>query len=513
MAGGTSQRRVGIIQSYINLLLGNMIPFVYTPIMLSLLGQNEYGLYKLASSAASYLSLASFGIGAAFTRYLIKARIEEGKEAEQKVFGLFHLIFQAIAVLTLIIGAIIALNIHLIYANSLTVEQLGRMRVLLIILALNTAVGFSATSYNGVVSSHERFIFLQVVNIVSTCALPCLNLVVLFAGYASIGITVSSLCINILIRIVYMIYVRMHMKLKPDFRQMPVQLLSEMLVFSFWVFLANIVSLLYNATDTLIIGAIPALATIGVAVYNVGATFNNIVYSIATAMSSIYAPMANKMVFSQASSQELTEVVTRVGRLQCYLITLICSGFVAFGQPFLDWYVGSEYAEAYWVAVLMMIPSCVPLFQSVALSIAQAKNMHRFRSIVYLFIAIANVIGTYYLVHHWGIVGAAAMTGIANIVGQGFIMNWYYWKKVQLQIGMFWKNILKIVWIPAAMCVATIFLGRQIDFYRLTNLILGILLYIVIFVGMCWKFAMSPYEKDIFLALIRKLRRGGRSHV
>ena len=84
-----NQLRIGVILSYVNLILGNLIPVFYTPIMLSLLGQSEYGLYKLASNVTSYLSLISLGLGTAITRYLIKAREEEGKEAEEKILGLF----------------------------------------------------------------------------------------------------------------------------------------------------------------------------------------------------------------------------------------------------------------------------------------------------------------------------------------------------------------------------------------------------------------------------------------
>ena len=79
-----NQLKAGIILNYINLILGNLIPIFYTPIMLSLLGQSEYGLYKLASNVTSYLSLISLGLGSAITRYLIKAREEEGKEAETR---------------------------------------------------------------------------------------------------------------------------------------------------------------------------------------------------------------------------------------------------------------------------------------------------------------------------------------------------------------------------------------------------------------------------------------------
>ena len=69
-----SQLKIGIILNYVNMILGNLIPIFYTPVMLRLLGQSEYGLYKLSGSVTSYLGLISLGIGSAMTRYLIKVR-------------------------------------------------------------------------------------------------------------------------------------------------------------------------------------------------------------------------------------------------------------------------------------------------------------------------------------------------------------------------------------------------------------------------------------------------------
>lgn len=65
-----NELRAGVYLSYINLLLGSIIPMFYTPVMLKLLGKSEYGLYSLANSAVSYLSLLSFGFGSTILRYL-----------------------------------------------------------------------------------------------------------------------------------------------------------------------------------------------------------------------------------------------------------------------------------------------------------------------------------------------------------------------------------------------------------------------------------------------------------
>lgn len=506
-----SQLKIGIILNYVNLFLGNLIPIFYTPVMLSILGQSEYGLYKLASNVTSYLSLISLGLGSAITRYLIKARVEDGKEAEERMLGLFSRIFQVISLSVFILGVILSLSLDLWYSESLTDSELIKMKILVLILVCNMALNFLMTPQVSIVTSHEKFIFLQIMNILSTCFMPVLNLVVLFFGFASIGMAISSLMLNLAIRICYYIYMRKQLHLKPVYKGMPKNNVKEIIGFSFWIFVSNVVGQLYNSTDTVMIGAIPALATVGVAVYNVGGVFNNIVFSLTTGISSLLSPKTNKMVFQGASNEELTDLAIRIGRLQCYIIVLIVTGFISFGQPFIQFYVGEGYEEAYWVAILMMIPNMIPLVQSICLNVIVAQNKHRFRSLVYLGIAIANVIGTWFLMQVIGIVGAALMTGVALIIGQGIIMNWYYHYKTGLNMLKFWREVGKIYLIPILMCVVTLIVSQFVDFYNFIILIIGILIYTLIYCIVNWFFVMNDYEKDIFrqpiLKFVKKIKR------
>ena len=142
MAQEKSQLKVGIVLNYVNMILGNLIPIFYTPVMLTLLGQSEYGLYKLASSVTSYLSLISMGLGSAITRYLIKSREEEGKDAEERMFGLLDVIFNVIAVAALVIGTLLTIGLPLWYSKSLTDAQLIRMQLLVFMMVINMALSF-----------------------------------------------------------------------------------------------------------------------------------------------------------------------------------------------------------------------------------------------------------------------------------------------------------------------------------------------------------------------------------
>lgn len=503
-----NQLRIGAAMSYVSMAVGALIPMFYTPVMLKLLGQNEYGLYKLATTITTYLSLISFGIGSAVVRYLIKFRADEDTIGEQKMFGLFNVIFMVISVTALLLGVLLAFNINLFYSQSLDNSQISELRVLVLLLSLTTAINLLSTPYNSVVTCHERFIFLQFVNFLTTVVPPVLYLIVLYLGFASIGMVSVSLFFTVVTRVVYCIYVRKSICIKPIYHEMPIHLLKEVLTFSFWVFVATVVNQLYNATDTVIIGSVPALATKGVAVYNIGVTFTNMMNSFTQGIGSVLTPKINVMVFKDASNTELTDAVIRFGRLQCYIVAIVCGGFITFGKQFIRLWAGPDYGEAYWVCLCTMIPICIPLIQNVALSIVVAQNKHRFRSIVYLGIAIINVVGTILCVNNFGIIGAAFVSGIAYVIGTGIIMNWYYWKEIGLEIPRYWKSIANIFIIPLIMTIIGLFVLKFISLNKWIPLLGGIFIYTVIFAVVNWFFVMNDYEKDIFrVPVIKAMKR------
>ena len=46
----SNQRKAGVILQYLQMGLGILIQLIYTPIMLKILGDNEYGIYSLSNS-------------------------------------------------------------------------------------------------------------------------------------------------------------------------------------------------------------------------------------------------------------------------------------------------------------------------------------------------------------------------------------------------------------------------------------------------------------------------------
>ena len=67
-----NQIKVGAFLSYLIIGLNNIIGLLYTPFMLRMMGQTEYGLYSLVVSVVAYLTVFDLGFGNAIVRYTAK---------------------------------------------------------------------------------------------------------------------------------------------------------------------------------------------------------------------------------------------------------------------------------------------------------------------------------------------------------------------------------------------------------------------------------------------------------
>ena len=86
-------------------------------------------------------------------------------------------------------------------------------------------------------------------------------------------------------------------------------------------------------------------------------------------------------------------------------------------------------------------------------------------------------------------------------------MNWFYYKKIGLDIPGYWRETLKIILplIPITFLGAGIHLAVPLAGW--TGLILKGILYTVVFFVLGWIAIFNQYEKDLLGGLFRKLRR------
>lgn len=85
----SNQLKIGIVLSYVSTGINMLIQLLYTPVMIHLLGQSEYGLYTLVGSFVSYLSLFSLGFTGAYLRFYSKKKAQNDAKGIARLNGRF----------------------------------------------------------------------------------------------------------------------------------------------------------------------------------------------------------------------------------------------------------------------------------------------------------------------------------------------------------------------------------------------------------------------------------------
>ena len=231
----SKQRRLGVVLGYINFLVKMGTQLIYVPIMLSILGQNEYGVYQLVASVISYLSLLNFGFGGSYLRFYAQCNGDSDKE--KKLNGTFLTVFTVFAVFVLILGLLISVNAQVILGNKLTSDELALSKVLLIILTINMALTFPISVFSSIISSQEAFIFQKVVELLKNAVNPFLTIIILLLGKGSVGLVCVTTFLTILAGVVNVWYAIAKIGAKFSFRKLDFNLIRNISAFSFFIFL------------------------------------------------------------------------------------------------------------------------------------------------------------------------------------------------------------------------------------------------------------------------------------
>lgn len=492
----------GAILSYISLFIGSCISIVYTPIMLRLLGQSEYGLLTLANSIVGYLSLLNLGLGSTMIRYISKYKTEGNKDKEYGLIGFFLTTYLCISIIVIIAGGILIYNAHYFFSDALSSKEFSTLQILMWLVTFNIFIGINSSIFYAIIMAYEKFIFTKVIGILNTIINPLIMLPLLLCGYKSIGITTASTILNVINILIIISYCFHKLKIHIKFIRIEKSFLKELMSFSFFVFIAMLVDKVYWSTDQIILGAI--VGTVAVAVYNIGATFTNYFMSFSTAITGLFLPKLTEMTTKHVSDKEFSELFIKVGRVQFFILGLVLGGFIILGRQFISLWAGQEYKNSYYIALILLIPLTIPLIQSLGVQLMYARNMHKFRSIVLCIIAIINIACSVPLAHLYGGIGCALVTGISYIIGQGLILNWFYYKKMGLDIITFWKEILKIT-IPfvITLIIATIIV-YSLKCYDWKLFVINAIIFFLLYSLIMWKFAMNNFEKSLILGYLRK---------
>lgn len=497
----SSQRRVGVVLGYVNIIVKNLVNLVYTPMLLSFVGKADYGVYQTSYSFVFSLSLLSFGFSQAYVRFFIQKRAHG--EDVRGLNSVYLVLYAAVSVAAFLFGLAFAASAGTLFSGSFTPEEVGLAQTVMSVMAGSIAVTLFNSVFDAYILAHEEFRFQQSRQMLTTLATPFCAYALLSAGLGVVGVAIAQLAVNVALLALNASFCLGQLKMRFDIRHFDTALFKAIAVFSAWIFANQISDLVNQNVPNVLLGAFSSAAA--VAVFAVSIQIRNVFYSLSATMSSVFTPLINRIVAESDDNIELIRLMARVGRYQAILFCWVLGGFVLLGQFFVERWAGPGFADAYWLVISMTVPLIFPLTQNTGIEIQRAKNMHRARSVCYLITAALNVAVTVSLsgaLGYW----APAIGYIAHVtLGCGLFMNWYYQRRVGLDIVYFWRRVFPAVGagiVATAVCLvgtAVLPVGEWLEFVAW-----GIA-YTALYAALCAAIVLDKAERSAVAVQARKI--------
>lgn len=494
------QMSLGVILSYLSIIVKLATGILYTPIVLNTLGQSQYGVYSLCISFVGYLTIFNAGINAAYIRFYVQTKTLNAQKIDE-LNGVFCRIFIVLSVVGLVGGLSVAYFSPILFGTKLTVEEYDLISTCFILLAFTIAIEVFTCLFKSFITANEAFIFGKSLDVIGAVLNPVLTLPFLLHGFdctAIIGVRLGVAIVTLLLNMVFchkMLYISFL------FTAVDQKLLRNIGQFSGFIALQSIMDQMNWQVDKFILAW--TNGTSEISIYSVGSLFNSYYILIGSAVSGVFIAEINKLVASH-DKDRLNSLFTRTSKWFTYLICFIMMAFFIFGQAFILRWAGKEYSQAFTVGWLLMAPVTLSLIMGLGQDIARAKNKHQMQIVINVCVCVINMLMSIPLAMYYGATGSAIGTFVAEIILCIIIQPIYYKKVLGLDIKNIFKNLIRFfpgLLLPIAYGIAINRLGVLHADY-ITILLYGIV-FTFIYIGSVMLFSMSKEEQRYIIGIVK----------
>lgn len=496
---------LGLILSYVTTFVSLGVSLVLTPLIIRFLGQSEYGLYETIGSFVSYLSVLDLGFGSVVTRYTAKF------QNENNIVGLYKFLYTCRNVYLILCGVIIIIGLILynfidtLFSRSFSPLELNKAHILFIMVLATTVISIYSQVYKGLLNGIEKFIWPRVIHLLKIIFTKVVAVTILYFGSDSIGLVGVMLVFEVLSCIVLMFKAHSLVNFVPN--KMPHKQLKELFAYTGYLFILAIVSQLYWQIDKFLLGVLSG--TICVAIYSAALNVQNILRNVSSSLKEILIPRISHISSDDFDlSVLLTNFMIKSGRIILIVYGILLVGFTIVGDKFIILWLGDEYAVAYQIVIILGYSTLLPTILLPGEEICKTYNKHGQLTYIYLFVAVINIILSYFMIKGIGIMGAAISTSIGLIIGNVCIALFYYKKVFGIDIYVLFKGLFNRI---ISVLILTAIIGFGINsLLREVNwgtLFLEVFIIGLIYIILLFLIGFNSTEKELFSKFLCRFRK------
>ena len=490
----SGSKKLGVILSYLTVVCNMISNLLLVPFYLRTLGVDAYGFFQYVYSLAQYAMILDFGIATIVTKYLSLYRVNGSTRDEVNFLGHVRIIVLISIIIITVVGGICYHNLNGLIINR-TEKEMALAKTMLWLMIGLFAIAIIQHYYDGILLAYEEYVISRGINVVRIITKIVFILLFVTTSNSIIGIVTGDICSSIFCLIGSMIIAKRKTKYKARLYTFDKRLFKEAMILALALMLQSIVTYANNALDKYIVGSF--FNNSAVTIYTMALLIYEVFVEMSISVNSVFLPQVTKTIVSGGNSENITDVVIKVGRLQCILCMAMLFGFGLFGKQFLILWTHSDIGEAWIMAMILMLGQVVHLCESTCLSVLVIKNKRMFRSILLFAIAICNIVLSIILLKIIGIIGVAIGTMLSVFVGDVIVMNIYYKTKLHINVGRIFKSVYPQI-VLVALVTTLLLLPVRLFLERTAfSFFFGIVAFCIIYVVLLYLFALNDQEKEL----------------
>lgn len=495
---GNKQIRSGILLTYLTGVSQIAANLIMTAALVRSLGDVEYGLYLLLGSLAAYVSVFDFGLNNTISIYVAKYRAAGDKKKESNLLFIVFSAYCLISVIIILVGLFVRGNLGL-FISGISSEYMSLAQNLFMLLIINIAVSLPMNSFSAILAGYELFTVSRSVSLVRVLAMPVFSILLLYLGGGSTAVVLVTTVTNILAGLLNAFWAHRKCKIKIKLYYFDKGLAKEIFGYSIFVFLGVMADQIFYNTGNVVLGMVRG--PVEVRAFGVSIQLTQYLVAIAAAFTGVYLSRATALVMKTREKKELTSFFSGISTVLSVILFYIMGGYVLLGQEFIHFWLGAELGNVFLLSIMVMIPTVWMLTRAMGLSIMQAMNKHRFRSVVFLVRAVVNALACYFLAQSMGELGVSISYMVCLVICN-VIIDIYFEKKVHVGVMGFTVKTLPVL-LSAAVSVVLIGLSYWAVGYSVMAMLIRGIAYTVLFFAGVYRFFLDSETRQKLLGRLR----------
>lgn len=498
------QIKIGALLSYLAIIVNMIISLLYTPWIIDVLGNSDYGLYTLATSVLSFF-IYDFGISSAISRFISLYRAKDDQEAINNFISVTLKMYLSIIVLISIVTVIIYFQLDNIYVE-LSANELERFKIVYIITGTISLISFPLLPINGIINSYEKFVVLKVLDLVQKISSVVLTFVALSNNFGLYSLVLINGLTQLFFSLIKLAYVFLFLQVKVNFKYKNHRILNKVLKFSSWMFAITVLQrLIVNITPSIIAAT---FGVIEVPLFSIGQTFDMYLFMIGNALNGLFLPTVTKLSLENDNHLKITNLGIKIGRIQLMIVGLLVGGIIVFGREFIILWIGEDFIASYYIALLLVIPNVFPMTQEILNNYLIAKDEVKYRTLGYAIACVISLGISLTLTPKYGAVGATVGLSAGILAGHVIYMAYIYHKKFEIDMLKFSKEVYIKYISPTIICLSVgSILNHLLPETSWLTLALKVCIYSCVYLASIYFMYMNKNEKQDIISYKNRLTK------